>query len=184
MQPEQRRQLLLAALVVVLAFVIYRAWPSPTSPPATGSGPRSSRAAQPADAGAPDVKLEALDAERPRPDGQNRNLFRFGRPPAPPAPPGPAPSAAPPRAALPPAPPPAAPSTPPIPLKFVGTMKVGPRLMVVLADADAKAGRDPVYGFEGDTVLGQYKIVRVTAETVEMSYLDGRGRQTLKFSGP
>jgi hypothetical protein len=59
-------------------------------------------------------------------------------------------------------------------------MKVGGRLMAVLSDG---SGRDPVYGFEGDTVLGQYRLVRVGADSIEMAYLDGRGRQTIRFSG-
>jgi hypothetical protein len=77
---------------------------------------------------------------------------------------------------------PRAPQIPPIPLRFVGTMKVGGRMMAVLSDASGQQ-RDPVYGFEGDTILGQYRLVRVGAESVEMTYLDGRGRQTIRFSG-
>jgi len=71
---------------------------------------------------------------------------------------------------------------PPIPLKFVGTMQVGGRTMAVLSDASGLQ-RNPVYGFEGDTILGQYRLVRVSAESIEMTYLDGRGRQTIRFSG-
>jgi hypothetical protein len=41
----------------------------------------------------------------------------------------------------------------------------------------------PVYGSEGETVLGQYRILRIGTESIEMSYLDGRGRQTIRFSG-
>jgi hypothetical protein len=67
-------------------------------------------------------------------------------------------------------------------LKFVGTMKVGGRMMAVLSDASGLQ-REPVYGFEGDTILGQYRLVRVSAESIEMTYLDGRGRQTIRFSG-
>ncbi len=40
-----------------------------------------------------------------------------------------------------------------------------------------------VYGHEGDTVLGQYRILRIGAESIEMSYLDGRGRQTIRLTG-
>ena len=107
-----------------------------------------------------------------------RNLFRFGRAPAPPVePPVAATPQEPPRPATPPAP-----TIPPIPLKFVGTMQVGGRMMAVLSDASGQQ-RSPVYGFEGDTILGQYRLVRVSAESIEMSYLDGRGRQTIRFSG-
>jgi hypothetical protein len=41
----------------------------------------------------------------------------------------------------------------------------------------------PLYGHEGDTVLGQYRILRIGAESIEMSYLDGRGRQTIRLTG-
>jgi hypothetical protein len=181
MQPERRRQLVLALLVVVLAVAVYRAWPRSTAPAAGASNPRSAaRAGQTTEAGAPDVRLEALDAERPKPEGRTRNLFRFGRAieepvDATPVPPAPAP---------PPMRPPAptTPAIPPIPLKFVGTMQVGGRMMAVLSDSSGQQ-RDPVYGFEGDTILGQYRLVRVGAESIEMSYLDGRGRQTIRFSG-
>jgi hypothetical protein len=179
MQPERRRQMVLAALVVVLALAIYRAWPEPAVPPTAASNPReAARARQGADVAAPDVKLEALEAERPKPEGTNRNLFRFGRPAAPPPQPGGPIAVAPPPPQRPSTPP--GPTVPPMPFKFVGTMNVGGRLMAVLSDG---SGREPLYGFEGDTILGQYRIVRVGAESVEMSYLDGRGRQTIRFSG-
>jgi hypothetical protein len=179
MQPERRRQVVLAGLVVVLAIAIYRAWPDTAVAPAGSSNSReAARADQGAEIAPPDVKLEALKSERPKPEGPNRNLFRFGRPPAEPAAPQPVVKATPAGPSTPIAPPP--PTVPPIPLKFVGTMKVGGRLMAVLSDG---SGRDPVYGFEGDTVLGQYRLVRVGADSIEMAYLDGRGRQTIRFSG-
>lgn len=178
MGPERRRLLLVALLAAALAIAIYRVWPRPAAPPGASSNPReAARAATGAEVAAPDVKLESLEAERPKPDeGATRNLFRFGPPPAPPRPPVPpgGPPVAPPPTR------PAAPTVPPIPLKFVGTMNVGGRLMAVLSDV---SGRDPVYGFEGDTILGQYRIVRVGPESIEMTYLDGRGRQTIRFSG-
>jgi hypothetical protein len=126
------------------------------------------------------VNLEALQAERPKPDeGSTRNLFRFRARPAPPPSerlqPQPSEAQAPPRPAIAPGP-----TVPPIPLKFIATMTVGGRLMAVLAEG---SGREPVSGFEGDTVLGQYRIVRIGPESVELTYLDGRGRQTIRFSG-
>ena len=180
MQPDRRRQIVLAVLGVVLAVLLYRAWPRTAAPVPSASNPRSAaRTGQTAEVAAPDVHLEALEAERPKPSGQSRNLFRFGRterpretavtpPPAPP----PVTSTAKPTPAGP----------PPIPLRFVGTMQVGGRTMAVLSDASGLQ-RNPVYGFEGDTILGQYRLVRVSAESIEMTYLDGRGRQTIRFSG-
>ena len=180
MQPERRRQLVLAVLVAVLGVLLYRAWPQTAAPAPGASNPRSAaKPGQTAEVAAPDVHLEALQAERPKPSGKTRNLFRFGRTerpressaaPAPPAPPPPSKMA------------PTTAGAPPIPLKFVGTMQVGGRTMAVLSDASGLQ-RNPVYGFEGDTILGQYRLVRVSAESIEMTYLDGRGRQTIRFSG-
>ena len=180
MQPDRRRQIVLAVLAVVLAGLLYRAWPRTAAPVPSASNPRSAaRPGQTAEVAAPDVHLEALEAERPKPSGQTRNLFRFGRierpretAVTPPPTPAPVPSTAKPTAAGP----------PPIPLRFVGTMNVGGRMMAVLSDASGLQ-RNPVYGFEGDTILGQYRLVRVSAESIEMTYLDGRGRQTIRFSG-
>jgi hypothetical protein len=182
MQPERRRQIVLAVLVVVLAFALYRAWPRTAAPTTATSNPRSmARGGQATEVAAPDVKLEALEAERPQPEGSMRNLFRFGRPAAALAPTAPPVPVEPPQPTGPTTP--RAPTIPPIPLKFVGTMKVGGRLMAVLSSDANGLQRDPVYGFEGDTILGQYRLVRVSAESIEMTYLDGRGRQTIRFSG-
>jgi hypothetical protein len=179
MEPERRRQLVLAVLAVVLAIAIYRVWPRPAAPPTAASNARgAARPAAGAVVTAPDVKLEALQAERPKPhEGSTRNLFRFGAAPPPTERPQPEPSApqAPPRPAIAPGR-----TVPPIPLKFIATMTVGGRLMAVLAEG---SGREPVSGFEGDTVLGQYRIVRIGPESVELTYLDGSGRQTIRFSG-
>jgi hypothetical protein len=180
--PERRRQLLLAALLVVLAVVLYRIWAGPAAPPSTASNPGET-GRRPAGGGvtAPDVKLESLESERPAPgEGANRNLFRFGRPPAPevaPAPPrGPGPAPAPPVASG-----PTTPAVPPIPLKLIGFMEVpGRGKMAILADT---TGKDPQSGFEGDVILGQYRIVRIAADSIEMAYLDGRGRQTIRLPG-
>jgi hypothetical protein len=180
MQPERRRLLMLAVLLVILAGALYRVWPRSAAPaPATSNARGAARAGQAAEVKAPDVKLEALEAERPKPEGTMRNLFRFGRAPAPPAE---TPVAAGPKEPPPPTMPTGPTGPPTIPLKFVGTMQVGGRMMAVLSDASGQQ-RSPVYGFEGDTILGQYRLVRVSAESIEMSYLDGRGRQTIRFSG-
>src|SRR5688572_20618443 len=83
MQPDRRRLLMLAVLVVILAGALYRAWPRSATPaPATSNARGAARAGQAAEVKAPDVKLEALEAERPKPEGTMRNLFRFGRAPA------------------------------------------------------------------------------------------------------
>ena len=41
----------------------------------------------------------------------------------------------------------------------------------------------PLYGNEGDIIEGRYRILRIGVESIEMAYLDGRGRQTIRLSG-
>jgi hypothetical protein len=75
--------------------------------------------------------------------------------------------------------PPPPPPLPPIPLKFIGTMEQGNRKVAIFSD-----GRGlPLYGKEGELVLGQYRIVRIGVESVVMEYADGRGRQTIPMRG-
>ena len=70
---------------------------------------------------------------------------------------------------------------PPITLKFIGVIDMPPPAQRVAVLSDGRGA--PVYGHEGETVLGQYRILRIGAESIEMSYLDGRGRQTIRLSG-
>jgi hypothetical protein len=184
MAPERRTQLLLAALVVVLLVVVatmYRG--GSVSPTAVGRGPASNVRRQgtaPAVAGAvtaPDVHLDALNSEHPEPDASNRNLFRF-QPKAPP----PRPVAPPSQPVQPPPARPSAPqqpSNPPISLKFVGFIETEQRQKI----ASLSDGRGVVIGKEGDIVLGRYKIWRIGEESIEVSYLDGTGRATIRLTG-
>jgi hypothetical protein len=127
-----------------------------------------------------DVKLELLQRTRPELEEAERNLFRFQARPAPPAPPRP-----PVQPTAPVAPPVIAPSgpppLPPIPMRFIG-----------LVDAPTQAGRVAIlsdgrgnvfYGKEGDIIEGRYKVLKVSPDAAEVSYLDGRGRQTIRLSG-
>ena len=189
MEPKRRRELLLAALAVVLGAGLYvgvAGWPFGTSAPTTSTSgspasngqvraPRNERPGQAA-AEAPDVHLEALDAERPKPDAARRNLFRFKPKPPPPRPPAPPVE----RVEAPPVPT-GPPPPPPITLKFIGIVDAGQSKKVVAILSDGRGV--PVYGREGETVLGQYRILRIGTESIEMSYLDGRGRQTIRFTG-
>ena len=198
MEPKRQREATLAVVVVLLAVVAYAAYqmlspgPAPSSTAAVTSndesrtgrrgstGSRQGRGtwAQDAKGGAeaPQVHLEALSDDRPEPDPRGRDIFRFREKPPPPPPPPPRPVVGP---QLPPPPPPP-PPIPPIGLKFIGVIDAPPgKRMAVLSDGRGA----PVYGREGETVLGQYRILRIGAESIEMSYLDGRGRQTIRLSG-
>jgi hypothetical protein len=188
MAADRKRRILLGGLAIALAFFIYRALASPSVVPLPASNGRvtaaasSNRQAQPAAPTAPDVHLERLDAERPKPGDADRDLFRFKPkplPPPPPPPPPPAVVAAPPVAA--PSGPPPPPPLPPIPLKFIGLIGPTPVVPKIAVLSDGKG--PPVYGKEGDIILGQFRLMRIGAESVELSYLDGRGRQTIRLSG-
>ncbi len=179
------RPVVLGVLLVALAGVIYYEWQagleSPAPGPAAGSAAaaRSGRAAPGRPPAVPQVKIDALGAPRPEPTVAERNPFRFEvkAPPPPPTPPRPvAENRPPPEATGPPAPPP----PPPIPLKFIGIVEGAPRpgKLAVLTD-----GRDVYYGKEGDLIEGRYRIVRIGVESVEMTYVDGRGRQVIRLSG-
>jgi hypothetical protein len=182
MAPDRRRQAILLALAIVLAVVVYQIWPRPAAPAPAASNPKEAARATAGrgETGVPDVHLEALQAERPQPDDSvTRNLFRFGRPPAPPPREAPPPSTA----APPPPPPrptaPPAPTVPPIPLRFIGVMTLANGTRI----ASLKDDRDVYFGAEGAEILGRYKILRVGEDSIEVAYLDGRGRQTIRLSG-
>ena len=41
----------------------------------------------------------------------------------------------------------------------------------------------PIGGVEGEIILGQYQILKIGNESIEMAYPDGRGRQTIRLTG-
>jgi hypothetical protein len=187
MQPERRNQIVLGVLVVVLAFATYRAWPSsapaapdratrPAASPAAarGSGPGT---APPA---APDVNLDALTNAKPKPVSTERNLFKFKPKPPPPPPPPPRVVAPPPVVATAPPGPPPPPPPPPIAMKFIGIVEAPDRAAKIAVLSD---GRHVFHGHEGDIIEGRYRILRIGFESIEMAYLDGRGRQTIRLTG-
>lgn len=125
------------------------------------------------------MHLEALNADRPKPASADRNLFRFKPKAPPPPPPGarqPQPSPMPVPAGSPePAPP------PPIALKFIGTVEQarGRPKIALLRDPQGNVFR----GSEGETVEGRWRILHIGVESIEMAYIDGRGRQTIRLTG-
>ena len=184
--PTSRAQLYsLAVLVAALAVVLYVTFgrsdaEAPVAPPAgTGSQPSNQAAAAGSRAALPvsDVRLDALKHEDSELAGTDRNPFRF-KPKAPPPPPPqasrptPPPVFAPPVATGPPPP-------PPIPLKYIGWLNPDSRSRIaVLADARG----NPFYGKEGELIEGRYRVLRIAADSVDVAYADGRGRQTLRLS--
>jgi hypothetical protein len=195
MDAKQRRQRgLLVALFAVLGVVLaFQFWPG--GPAAGGGSPAgTSRPAPGARRTAPstavaqvvDVGLGRLEEPPPAVSESGRNPFRFqarapvavpsdsgpvGRPP--PGPSGTGPEGNP---DLPSGPPP----PPPISLKFIGLVtgegEVGK--VAVLSD-----GKFVYYGREGDIIEGRYRVVKIGEESIQMEYVDGRGRQTIRLSG-
>jgi hypothetical protein len=185
MEPKRRRELTLASIalaVLAIAMWTVRGGGAPMPAQAPAASPASQ--ATPADAKPPfaGVNLDALRTERPEPEAGTRNPFRFKPAPAPPPPP-PQPTAwtkVPPPETVSGGPPPP-PPPPRITLKYIGDMadpkKPGGRI-AILSD-----GRSVYHGREGDVVEGRYQILRIGVESVDLAYLDGRGRQTIRQTG-
>jgi hypothetical protein len=187
MASERRKQILLTCLAVALAAVMYRAWSttSATTALTSNGGPagrtpaNANRAATSAANGeAPDVHLRKLGVERPKQLDADRNVFRFKPKAVPPPPPR---VAAPTTGPSAPGPPPGPPPPPAIALKFIGIVERPERSekFAVLRDAVGHV----FSGSEGAIIEGRFLILRIGTESIEMAYLDGRGRQTIRLSG-
>jgi hypothetical protein len=179
MAPDRRNQILLVGLGVILTAAVYRAWSITSEPPLPSSNGLARSTAGPARrtaAATPDVRLEQLDAERPKPVAADRNLFRFKAKPAPAPPPPPVASGP---GGVNGAPP--VPQVPPIALKFIGIVERPEKAqkLALLRDPSGHV----LSGTEGGVVEGRFRILRIGAESIEMAYLDGRGRQTIRLSG-
>jgi hypothetical protein len=126
---------------------------------------------------APDVHLQDLRTGTPSPETPlARDLFRF-KPKAPP-PRAPQPAVTEPVTSPLPPPPPAGP--PAIPMRFIGVVEATQQAQKIAILSD---GRGIYQGREGDIIEGRYRILRIGVESVDMAYLDGRGRQTIRLSG-
>lgn len=188
MERKRQREIALgAAAVAIIGIAAYRISTTTSPDPAA-------MASQPAATGAAagqrplnqkghvaGVDLDALHAGRPEPVGTRRNPFRFTPKPAPDPPPstgsrGPM--------MPPPMPMPIGPTEPAAPpritLKFIGVMESGRAgKYAILTD-----GRGlPIYGKEGQVIEGRYRILRIGVESVDLAYIDGRGRQTIRQTG-
>ena len=179
----ERSQLIIGvAVVVVLGLAAWMFWPATPAPRTTaqtraraGRPPAKAETLGPADA----VRLDTLKTAREDPGEAGRNPFRFQAKAAPPpkvvATPvmteAPRPTGSPP----PTGPPPPA----PIGLKFVGVLERANGVKwAVLSD-----GKAVLYGKDGDIIDGKYLIVKIGTESIEMTYLDGRGRQVIRLTG-
>lgn len=184
---KRPRPLLLVLLVVIVLAALLMRYAGSTGAPGRAA-PTPPRAAQDRsgdaskiDPAALDVKLEALAGERPGPGDTERNPFRFKPKPAPPPPQSvtkPPPSSQPPVPVGPPQPP----APPPITVKFIGTMELSSG-MTLAVFTDCTIGRKTRPYREGETILGQYRLVKIGLQSVVVEHLDGRGRTTLPKTG-
>lgn len=184
MERSRRDRMVLGALLLVAAVLGYRAWRGTAVAPtgaARAAGPNRARNArtllQP-----PDVHLQALGVERPAPPSGGRDLFRFVERPVVPDTPRrgtslPDPDE--PTTAHPTGEPPAGSTV--IGLKFIGLVEAQDSEARIAILSDGRGA--PLYGREGDTIAGRFRILRIGTESIEMAYLDGRGRQTIRLSG-
>ncbi len=186
MDHKRRRELALAGgailLVAIATWALQRGAPQAPGanvPPATTAA--TNKPSQPRSP-VTEVDLKSLEAEHPEPEDSTRNPFRFKPASAPP------PSAAMIKereeqaAAAQAASAPVDPPPPPrIPLKYIGDMtdpKNPGKRIAILSDA-----RGSYYGREGEVIEGRYRIVKIGVESIELAYLDGRGRQTIRQTG-
>jgi hypothetical protein len=174
--------LLGGALVVALVVLLVVRSTGNTTSAAPTRPPQPTRttpgaAGQPVTLEATKVNLTELERKRLGPADTGRNPFRFEPKAPPPPPPSERPSdqAATQTPMVPAGPPP----PPPIPLKFIGLVeKIDGTKIAVLSD-----GRRPHSGVEGQEIDGRYRILKIGTESIEIAYIDGRGRQTIRLTG-
>ena len=152
--------------------------------PASSKRPARRTTAKPAPP-VTDVRLDALKARATALPAIARNPFRFTEAPvrvaaARPTNQRPVVSEAPVPVAVPAGPPPP-PPLPPIQLRFIGVIEAPQRAGRVALLSDGKGGL--MNGREGDIIEGRYRVLRVGADSLDLAYADGRGRQTIRLSG-
>ncbi len=169
-------------IVTALVLAMWMMWPASPAPSAAVPVAPVRGAQQTTKPGAiapvAPVKLDVLTAERQGPSEKQRNPFRY-QPKVEPPPPkpvaAPTPEVEAPKLPDRTGPPP----PPPIPLKFIGILeRANGEKWAVLSD-----GKVTMHGRDGDIVDGRYKIVKIGAESIELTYADGRGRQVVRLTG-
>src|SRR5215471_3856285 len=176
--PSRVRVLLMVLAVVAIGGLVYAIWPAagPTAQPSNQA--RDARKPQATTGGQEslEVRLEDLKQPPPGPGETTRNPFRFYVKPPPPPPPRPVVATPTPVVPLQPGQPGyQPPPPPPIPIKFIGVVEKGGTKYAIFSDGKGT----PQWAREGQTVLGQYKVLKIGVESVTMSYLYGRGLQTI-----
>ena len=180
MSRTAKQSILLAVLLVVLVVVAVRQLrtPAPSTEPLASSNPAAvERDAPKTQDVVTDVQLERLTAERLAFTTPRRDPFRFR------------PQAAPPQITQRPLQPPPVPAPPPGPpprepissrIRLLGIYEIGSRRIAVLHDGTSNP---PMHGVEGDVIQGQFRLVRVLPNSVELTYLDGGSPQPIPLPG-
>ena len=183
MTAKTRQMGTLVGLLAVLGSVImYQLSPSDTAGDAGApSNPGEAKTRTPERTKVAEVADVALDRLTPGADTfrePRRDPFSFRPKPAPPPPPQ-VRNTAPPVFVAPQPPPP--PPVRPIPLKYLGFAEHANGVKIaLLSDGNV---RPVITGRQGDVIDGQYRLLRVDANEVEMSYLDGTGRRRIPKTG-
>ena len=177
MERKRQREIAMAAVAAAIIGVAVFRIRSTTSESAAGPAvQRTAAAAQQTSnqkSHVMEVDLEALQTERPEPVDSTRDPFRFKPRPAPP--PAPSRQTAPAHSTGPSEPP----LPPRIPLKFIGIVESARSgRLAVLSDS-----RGVYQGREGETIEGRYRILKIGVESIDLAYIDGRGRQTIRLTG-
>ncbi|MEI6668757.1 MAG: hypothetical protein WCP29_11430 [Acidobacteriota bacterium] len=191
METSRRQRVVLAVLAASLAGTAWWQWGSgltPGDPPATSAAAPGSSTAAPRPAvtrAVPVVALARLTHVASEPSDTGRDPFRFGAraglagragvgtTPTMPA------VAPPPVRAAEPVVPTGPPPPPPIPLRFIAVMSKRAGLRIAMLTD----GRGVYSGSVGAVIEGQYRILRIGADSIDMVYVDGRGRRTIPLSG-
>ena len=187
-KPHRRPEVRSVALLGVLAAAGCQSWRSTPAPDSTGattvppSNVADRSAGRPQLAVPPEVRLDAAIPVHPGPVESGRNPFRLGSRSTVPPPatgdrgsqrpagdrgsePFDAPSGT--RAAT-------------APLKFIGIVEAPDSVGKVAVLSD---GRSVYYGRQDDIIEGRYRIVRIGVESIDLEFLDGGGRETVRLSG-
>jgi hypothetical protein len=183
--PSNRpRPILLVLLAIVAgAFLWMQLGGSTDQTPSSSNTPRTQQASgaqTSVDPSELDVRLEALEGERPAPGEVERDPFRF-KPKAPPPMPKAPPDSFKPSETVSPQKP-TVPAPPPITVKYLGTFQL-PNGTTLATFTDCTTGRKTQPVKEGEVILGQYRLVKIGLESAVVEHLDGRGRTTLAKTG-
>lgn len=163
-----RQIALAAALAATLAATLWLAQQDDEDAQTVVPLARASRATRAAPApavpaSAPPLSAQALQRP-PWPEAPAAQLAAWSAPPPPPPPPAPPPAAA------------QAPVAPPFPYQLIGRLEQGGVSQALLAGASRSLSAKP-----GDVIDGQWRVERVEATGLVLTWLPGKQSQTINF---